>query len=195
MVPFLRRPSRPQPKHLSELTSELKRHIAGIVAQRDLAGEPFVCDHELGEAWDQNRLLDLVSHISSRSDLDFIRHNLVKILSILVSIRWDRWSDFEKHFLRHKVDGRFDRLDANLPLADCSFLDDSGYDFKTNQYTFLPIRIEQGQNQEFSPERRLPFVHSSAIIGKGGFGEVTRCTIARGHFLDTQKPPRPNEEV
>ena len=200
-MPFYRRLSRRQSTGLPELLSEVETLFNDLVNQRDQRArgqEPFICYYELRSIWGDNRIQKLVSHIAPERKSDVVYQKLLRVVSILVFIGWDRWTtDFETIFLaKDKTEEQYDWLDAKLPFADFSFLPSRyRYHFSINQYIFLPIRIEQGKNQEVSSERRLPFVDSSDVVGRGGFGEVTRCKIAPGQFLDDAEPPRLNTEV
>ena len=199
-MPFYRRSSRPQSTRLPELLNEVGTLFTDLVnqrAQRGLGHKPFICDYDLCSIWGDNRIQKLVSHIAPEGKWDFVCDNLSRVVSILVFIGWDRWTDFETIFLpKDKKEEQYDWLDAKLPFADFSFLPSRyQYHFSIHQYIFLPIRIEQGKSQEVSSERRLPFIDSSDVVGRGGFGEVTRCRIAPGQFLDDAEPPRLNTEV
>ena len=197
-MPFYRRSSRSQSTRLQELLSEVETLFTDLVSQRSLGQEPFICDYDLHSIWGDNRIQKLISHIAPGRNIDVVCQRLLKVVSILVFIGWDSWEEFETIFLpKAKNEEQYDRLDAKLPFVDCSFLGSSryGYRFSTDQYIFLPIRIDQGQSQEVSSKWRLPFVDSSDVVGRGGFGEVTRCKIAPGQFLDDAEPPRLNTEV
>ena len=193
-----RRSSKSQSTPLPELLSEVGTLFADLVSQRGLGQEPFICDYDLRSIWGDNRIQKLVSHIAPEQKSDVVCQRLLKVVSILVFIGWDRWTDFEAIFLpKDKNEEQYDWIDAKLPFSDCSFLSSSldGYRFSTEQYIFLPIRIDQGKSQEVSSKWRLPFVDSSDVVGRGGFGEVTRCKIAPGQFLDDAEPPHFNTEV
>lgn len=179
---FPRRTSRP-PRH--RLTESLRKQFTDILSPSSGGKRSCIFRDDLRSVWEGNQIRRLLSHIVSEQDCDFVRQKLLKVVSILVFIHWDRWSDFGTIFLCHRNNNdQNDRLDADLPFKDCSFLDSFQIPFSTFQCIFSPVIIEQGGTKEVSSEERLPFTHSSDVVGQGGFGEVTRCVIARGHFLD-----------
>ena len=192
-MPFHYPTSRPTRSGLTEL---LRKDFTDILSKRDGGQDSCICGDDLRSVWEGNRIQRLLSHIVSKQDCDFVRQKLLKIISILVFINWDHWSEFGTTFLRHtNDDDQHDRLDADLPFKDCSFLDSFQIPFSKFQYIFSPVIIEQGGTKEVSSEERLPFIRSSDIVGPGGFGEVTRCVIAQGYFLDASEPRRYNVEV
>lgn len=181
---------------LAKDVTDVKTQITKILTQRKLGPELFISDYELRVIWGSSRLRNLVSQFCSDKAVDFVCQKFLKVITILVYIHWDGWSEFETLFLYHTdSDRQNDRLDAHLPFADCAFLDTFCYNFRTDQFIFLPICFEQGQSQEVSKDRRLPFLQLSSIDRQGAFGEVTQCEIARGQFLYGGEPRRLNEKV
>ena len=55
--------------------------------------------------------------------------------------------------------------------------------FANQQFIFIPICIEAGTHNKPLPGLRLPFVNEKKeVIGKGGYGEVTKEVIAYRQF-------------
>lgn len=152
--------------------------------------EPWLSDDALREIWQGSKFESLLRSIVTEPRVDFIRLNLAKVITVLIIVRWDRWSTFDDIFVRC-TDTRheYSRLDGDLPFRDCSFLGSFDDNFSADQYIVLPIHIIGGQNQYFPDMHwRLPFIHTQEKVRQGGIGQVTKCVVARGHFRKDEEP-------
>ena len=167
---------------------------------RDSKSEKFVTLNSLEKIWQkdtvQGTLGRFLAIVMLRLDIfsfDDIARNLIKTISILSAIGWKRWDTFESIFLDESLGSvRQDRSDANLPYT-LEGLKGQQYDeflgnhwagkFLTEQYTFIPIILEEGKNETYSRARPLPFIRSKTVkLKKGGYGSVTKEVIACHHF-------------
>lgn len=132
----------------------------------------------------------LLHFIVTQPRVDFVRRNLVKVITVLILVRWNRWSEFADLFIcRINTRREWSRLDSNLPFRNCSFLGSFDDFFSADQYIVLPIHIIEGQNQYFPDMRwRLPFIHTQDKIRQWGIGPISRCVVARGHFRKNGEP-------
>lgn len=189
------------------LEKDIENAITGILERKENENEQFACEHKLKTVWNENQHLEklLEGHLSPEQ-IDFVRGNLIKVLSTLIWIDWHRWSEFQRIFLDHcNSEGRRDRLDDSLPiedreqLADSSFLADSASarHFLVGQHVFLPIPIEEHEDQICSKTRRLPFIRESGEIRGGSYGQVSKEVVACRYFIHKQlnSPPCPSQAV
>ena len=154
----------------------------------DSPAERFISQTSLKEVWTSDNLRKFLNILNRETDpqiIHYVRSNLIKTLSILVIIKWDQWTRFSKIFL----EDRNGRGDDALPFTFSALEDESFFgksfaqEFFNMQYTFLPIIIEQGENQIYSRSRPLPFIKSKRRqIAVGGYGVVTKEVIARDQF-------------
>ena len=133
----------------------------------------------LEEIWTLDCLGKFLDILDIACDALYVWRNLIKVLSILVAIRWDDWSRFENIFL----DGGRGRVceDTSLPFALSALEEDSFLgksfvsDFLNVQHAYIPIVVEQGESKTYPRTRPLPFLKSrSSQIGAGGYGVVTK---------------------
>jgi hypothetical protein len=166
-----------------------------VNSDRDSIQDRFITEHSLRKIWNGGLLTGLLQVLGYDEDNGLVGDvlmNLIKTISILVSIRWDEWPRFAGIFLEYRDRAvlRHDRKDRALPhslqvLEDGSFLGKSwAVDFSMMQSSFLPIIIEQGKNTTYPRTRPLPFIRSKREkIATGAYGVVTKETIAKYQFL------------
>lgn len=171
--------------------NEIRDTLESRTHNRECPGERFISLRTLEEIWTWDclqRFLDILGIDSDIGSAQYVRKNLIKVLSILVAIRWEDWSRFEDIFL----EGRRRRLreDSSLPFALASLEDDSflgmsfASDFLNVQHAYIPIVVEEGESKIYPRTRPLPFLKSrSSNIGVGGFGVVTKEVIACHQFM------------
>jgi hypothetical protein len=124
------------------------------------------------------------------NDIDLIREEYLQTLSILVDIGWLEWGRFAEIFLNPDAVGEGGRSDRMIPTYTLAILEDESFlgppwaeKFLASQYTFYPIDIQEGRSLVLSKEWRLPFTNDKPLnIGEGGYGQVTKEVIGRGHF-------------
>ncbi|OGM51379.1 putative 2-5A-dependent ribonuclease [Aspergillus bombycis] len=176
------------------MLKELSRAIQTATHRRDRPSEKVVTRHSLAVIWSESRLekfIDLVRPGFDDSWIGAIREEWLQTLSILVDIGWQDWGRFGDIFLRHRDEnGELDRSDRRIPTYTLAILEDDSFlgspwaeKFQASQYTFCPIDIEEGKSLMFSKEWKLPFINeTSASIGTGAYGRVTKEIIGSGHF-------------
>ncbi|KAH8592625.1 kinase-like domain-containing protein [Bisporella sp. PMI_857] len=174
----------------------IRKKLADATVNRDLKAERFITHKSVERIWKWDilkRFLEILGFENDDTLVELVIKGLLKTLSILVAIRWQKWHLFKTTFLE---DGegplrtlRHDRNDSAIPyslenLEDDAFLGkDWAEDFLLAQYTYIPIVVEQGGNEIFPRTRPLPFIRSkSKEIAKGGYGVVTKEVIACHQF-------------
>lgn len=173
---------------LEQMLEDVKTELDDATQRSDIETGDFVLEADIKRIWRKpGRLSKLFPfHWALENDgsaLEFIRINLLKVVSILVAIHWRDWPHFNTTFINQPSH----RLDKDLPftslseLRQASFLRSFGKEFYDKQWTFLPIVIEAGKAERHPRERRLPFVHSE-YINRGGSATIYKETIAAGYF-------------
>lgn len=196
--------------------SQADAHFLGEVRKKlysvmELKGtsDMFIKEADLEHIWmevpvdhQQSRLRLLVQVIHSPPPneakaatlLSLLKDRFLKVISILVYIRWDAWRDFLQIFVGYAL-GPENRADSDLPFADRptitsdDFLGPEYGDFFYDyQYIFVPIKIEnwlvKKDNHSIKTLRfktLLPVLHTTEI-GYGASGKVFVETIAPGYF-------------
>ncbi|GAB1199412.1 hypothetical protein APSETT444_008760 [Aspergillus pseudonomiae] len=181
----------------SEADRQFTRRLtpAEHATPRTIPNQPHSPEMEiLAVIWSEARLekfIDLVRPGFDYGWIDEIREDWLQTLSILVDIGWQDWGRFGDIFLRHRgKNGELDRSDRMIPKYTLAILEDDSFlgspwaeKFQASQYTFCPIDIEEGKSLMFSKEWKLPFINeTSASIGIGAYGRVTKEIIGSGHF-------------
>ncbi|RJE24917.1 hypothetical protein PHISCL_02749 [Aspergillus sclerotialis] len=187
---------------VSSFFGDLLHEIDQATCRKNRPSEKFVPYAALEAIWTESRLEEFVHLIHPGFDRDlipFVRENLLRTLSILVSISWGlkEWELFGVIFLHRRNErGVRDRLDDRIPNytlgALTEFLDPiyAGR-FLSERWTFYPIVLEEGKTQHFSGDWRLPFVNEESIkIGSGGYGQVTKEVVAKRQFVVDSALPR-----
>lgn len=161
------------------------------------AGElEFITESNLKEIWTKPRIEELFDRqawicesISGQPILEYVRQNLLKVLSILVYIEWIDLTDFNLEFVSHVDDkGRWNRQDKDLPLDIRTIGHDHNAntlarDFRRDQYKFIPIIIKERGDEDYPTENYvLPFCNGAKVIGEGSFFKVYKTTIPCGQF-------------
>lgn len=182
---------------------ELKETSKMFIKEADL--EHIWMEVPVGQQQSRLRLLVQAVHSPPPSEakaatlLSLLKDRFLKVISILVWIRWDAWRDFLQIFVGYNLGpsnaGQEDRADSNLPFADRPTLtsDDFlgpeyGNFFYDYQYNFIPIKIENWLVKKDNDSIRtlrskilLPVLQTKEI-GYGASGKVFEETIAPGYF-------------
>lgn len=173
---------------LEQMLEDVKTELDDATQRSDIETGDFVLEADIQRIWRKPGRLSKLFPFgwalkNDGNTLEFIRINLLKVVSILVAIHWRDWPNFDTIFINQPSH----RLDKDLPftslseLRQASFLRTFGKEFYEKQWTFLPIVIEAGKAERHPRERRLPFVHSK-YINRGGSATVYKETIAAGYF-------------
>ena len=145
------------------------------------ASKVFICEHNLELAWRGHDLKNIFPSTKfDNEDRKVIRESFIRVLSILLLIGWsikDLKNKFRPLFLRAgREDNKFP-----LPEEQLSFLDTSSFIFWQQQFAFYPAIIQESETsyiQEIEKNRRLPFSGKPVEVGHGGYGRVSRESIA-----------------
>lgn len=155
----------------------------------DKVNKAFISDPDVESIWVSPRVRILLQVYCgcSEKDLDrlsaLVYQDYIKVISILVYMRWSKWSSFLEKFVF-----QVNRSDRHLPFKDIenhNFLgEDYGFDFSSYQCYFLPIKIGERWDDAFVyPDTyRLPVLKSD-VIGWGASGIVYKEEIAPGCIL------------
>lgn len=146
----------------------------------------IVLFHELRNFWHaKDRDLFLRPWFDDERSED--QDHFLKVISILVMIRFRRWDHFREIFV-----DRQDRQDKDLPfkrdiLTDYDFLGPvDGAFFYSSQWMFCPLVIRERREpyilEKDECERRLPFIRSPEKIGEGATAVVSMETVAPYHM-------------
>ncbi|KAI9927062.1 hypothetical protein ASPWEDRAFT_122136 [Aspergillus wentii DTO 134E9] len=182
-------------KRKAELREELVLALSDTIHKRHIPAESFVTRSSLTTIWTFSRRLerfiDLMRLGVPKPCIPIVKDEFIQTISILVYIGWTEWHRFGQVFLDHfDAQGNRDRSDRMIPTNTLTTLEDNSYlgrlwagRFLENQYTFCPVDLKEGENGPVSKEWRLPFINThEEIIGKGGYGKVTKEIVAGEHF-------------
>ncbi|KAL4919760.1 kinase-like domain-containing protein [Aspergillus aurantiobrunneus] len=170
----------------ARLMLAIRNALHDSMERKDDDSKKFVPRKSLENIWTDERLklfLRLHKHKPfGERDIPLIKEKFLQTLSILVYINWDQWKRFRTIFLEHE-----NRADEHIPendgrrLSSESFLGVSATAFVQVRYIFCPVDIEQGKSLELVGSWRLPFI-DGRLIGRGGYGSVTKERVATGHL-------------
>jgi serine/threonine protein kinase len=183
-----------RPRWAEVVKKEIIAAIQHPKTRNEDANKPFITADQVRNIWAQ--LVRFQSHELWQEEdpqtlmpcnIDIPGKELLKVVSILVYIHWNSWSDFQSIFFDDDGSPRSDRRDTALPLsletlANSDFLGDYAILFNEHQYAFLPIVIAENQDPRYGNRYRLPFTSESNDVDTGSYGEVTRVTVAKGQF-------------
>ncbi|KAL3437459.1 hypothetical protein BDV09DRAFT_192825 [Aspergillus tetrazonus] len=181
-------------------------------------GRAFITYDSLCHVWEQSQSEILNNLDLTERDAIYVRNSLLRTFSILMVIRWDEWHRFSELFLRERdCETRFtDEVVMKLPPSNLKqYLGVSwALNFQNWIAAFDPIIIESGKimaceknvmssssgHSEYVPVPdggRLPFLlkESGSQLGRGGYGTVTKETIAAGHLRDRDREPNLRNKV
>lgn len=177
-----------------EANTKRKDTQAGDIASEESA---FLTEEDLDMIWDSNK--ELGELLLGKTGLagvaleDFLASSK-KIVSILITICWNRWPEFGPIFWRHKdSNGNLDRADKDMPfgqdkMRDDDFLRRNYADlFAQNQYKFIPMHFEEGEDYNVLPAMRFPFINQAfEQRGEGATAVVTREVVACRHLINSE---------
>jgi hypothetical protein len=147
----------------------------------------------VGDVESEHEELDEFQECVPSPELQRKMFSAIKTISILMCIHWHRWDEFAERFCQATDKSTLDDLhdiDEELPftreaLGGLLFPDNPDYaeDFFIEQYTFLPLVLEENQKfKSYDSEYRLPLLDDS-FDGRGGHSErIVSCEVAIGYF-------------
>lgn len=139
----------------------------------------FVCNHKLlDEFWNKHRVEKITAFRKYEIDvIRIIRERFLRVLSIAIFTEWTDLIRFDPVFVKEDLDDSslfFDERQLNGMVTGVD-------NFVAQQYMFKPeiiIQTQQAHIQAVPAISRLPFIDEPAILGKGGYGSVSRRQIA-----------------
>ncbi|KAF2089022.1 kinase-like protein [Saccharata proteae CBS 121410] len=172
--------------------------------QRQMKGRPskppFITEADLEAIWDTGNPAYFTAMSKelgfSHNEEEYTRNHLLKIISCLIYIGFDRWKGFDNDFRRLFLDPDHEaREDMDLPfdemsLQDMGFWKGHAHAFFEAQFQFIPIEIpELGRTDEprlFPEFSIVPITETEEIIhptsGEDPLVLVTRARIAPGYL-------------
>lgn len=142
----------------------------------------FITSEIVTQIMTRERVADLLRHLGPKDEqqLDLVWKHSRQVLAILIYIKWNKWPDFNKIFLRElDTFQRPERGDHQLPFLDLNFLEaDVREDFDDAQYLFTPIIIQENSHSTYDEKCRYPFLETRER-GDGGFGIVLEELVER----------------
>lgn len=139
----------------------------------------FICTQKLiNEFWNEHSVEKIVAFQKYDQDVfTKIKNRFLRVLSIAIFTEWNDLIRFSPVFVQ-------EGLDDNSLFFDESRLSlmETGIDnFVAQQYLFKPETIKQTRQsliQECPDMGRLPFINEPELLGRGGFGSVSKMQIA-----------------
>ena len=173
-----------------QLVEKIQEEIGAAMYLRDDMREKFITRERLEKIWEKYPPSNIPELESLRSDeLVELKRDYLLVLSILVVIGWELLR-FRPVFLRSRYDrSRCDLDDKNIPftLEQLRVMGPQRQIFHQYQLMFKPVVIE-GNNPDYKQHvdkyHRLPFVAKPKLLGRGGFGDVTKRVIAPGCYVE-----------
>ena len=173
----------------------IQRAIQKSMHRQENSARMFICKHDLEQIWKGSPSIKNIFPNFNTDECEYVIKECICILSTLVFIGWSDWSLFRPDIIRAKL------KDTDLPFKDTSFLKSflktSEPAFSYYQHSFTPVVIEKWREthiQPIPPELYLPFIEAPDLMGKGGYGSVTRRVIAP-RCLEDKEGKSYNSEV
>ncbi|KAL2830162.1 hypothetical protein BJY01DRAFT_254723 [Aspergillus pseudoustus] len=178
----------------------IERHaeeILGLLFNRGWPAREFVTHMRLDAHWSMEELHDFTAAVGltlSEQHIRDIKRDLLRTLSILVAIGWDKWRIFPDLFLRGGASTLGSTDDAVMDLTAADLTPGLGarfaWVFESRIGVFNPVVIEYKQNSQLDSSSthrgfRLPFLKDKvSVIGQGACGRVLCESIAPGGFRE-----------
>ena len=153
----------------------------------------FITPHILEKIWTDERLADLFAgtELSQGLWIPRLKDDYLKILSILIVMSWNKWSQFKAIFI-----DRPGRADQNLPLKE-SDIDGAHFDkaqlqkFVESQSQFLPTTIIENTDIDCMPAFQLPFEDTPKMVSdKGSYSSVVeKVVVVSRQYRDREGEP------
>lgn len=126
----------------------------------------FITTHILEKIWPEERLEEFFEGYpwADKKFVQRVHQKFLKVLSVLVRLQCSDLEIFKNCFYDTGKE------DSNLPFHDLSEISELdtpvANDFRTHQYNFIPITIEENKDHTFSESYRFPFVKKSELIAE-----------------------------
>lgn len=158
----------------------------------------FILHADVQQIWAGEKLEQFLwSHDPSLtpSEIDTVRENLLRTISILATIvpsDWLRWPRFREMFLptddtlanfrrdKHALDFKMEDLAVDSFLGD----DYLAQRFMWLRWIYFPEVLKGREQTDYEPERRIPlYQEKDCPPREGGFGTVTKERIPPNHIV------------
>ena len=163
---------------------KIQRSLRRSMYRGESQSEMFITEAGLLQVWSEHT----IGSISAFDNFDeetknVVRLRYLRVLSILVFIAWPDLQLFRPQFMHSDLD------DSKLFLDEkqVELMGSSAENFLDRQYIFKPEMIVQKHEdfiQKVDANCRLPFIDAPEHLGQGGFGAVTKRTIAPRCFVE-----------
>ncbi|EPE32291.1 Protein kinase-like (PK-like) [Glarea lozoyensis ATCC 20868] len=175
---------------------DIREEIHSAMHQGNDENSKFVTKHQLYEIWTLARLESFcrmiepfISETQIAITIARLRTDLLRTLSILVSIVWDGWQRFPQIFFDSRYSKAGERVDRIIKICDEEILRQNDYlgsqfwarEFIGRRNAFFPITIKHRRIKDYPSGRRLPFIlprNEVEVLGSGASGTVTREKLA-----------------
>ena len=178
-----------------DITLDIQREIAESMYFNENGAKTFICRSRIEQIWSRHSIRDIPGFgnftIDERND---VRSSFMLVLSIVIYMGWSELQRFRAVFMRTGLD------DSGLFFTEDQLINGLGRvtrTFLATQYQFKPAIIQRKREafkQIIESSWRLPFTQEE-FLGQGGFGSVTRRTVAPRCFSDEVTGTRENSEV
>lgn len=177
---------------------EMRKGLWNIMYQGSGQHLRFICTSKLiNDFWSEHR----VEKLSAFRDYEEgvllkIRKGFLRVLSIVIFIQWNGLVRFDTVFVNKGLDDNSLFFNKDQLKNMKTEIDD----FLEKQYIFKPEIIEYRQEahiQTIPAESRLPFIGESDLLGRGGYGSVSKREIAPHclEFMSEEDVPYINQDV
>jgi hypothetical protein len=175
---------------------DIREEIHSAMHQGNDENLRFVTKHQLFEIWTLARLESfcrMIEPFNSEAQIAItiarLQRDLLRTLSILVSIVWDGWQRFPQIFFDNRYSQAGERVDRRIKTCEEEILQHAEYlgsqfwarEFIGRRNAFFPITIKHRRIKDYPSGRRLPFILPRSkveVLGSGASGTVTREEIA-----------------
>ncbi|KAF8848231.1 kinase-like protein [Acephala macrosclerotiorum] len=176
--------------HAQQVMSKVLTEIVLAMKRSEKPSKAYVCYDDLKQIWSEGSKISALLQPSglSHAQIDFVKANMIIILSTLVYIgATDCLAVFRARFFKPLTSHQSHFHDARIPYLEKSKLEFLSTEpalqeqFFDNQFRFNPVAIEIHESQttqKIHPKARLPFETRLKGVGVGGFGTVDCVKIS-----------------
>ncbi|KAL8717866.1 MAG: hypothetical protein Q9225_004935 [Loekoesia sp. 1 TL-2023] len=175
------------PIHYDEICLKIQGEIEAAMYHGDSDSEKFICEWRLNQVW-SNYTLEQISAFQywDKKELDMIKRDYVKVLSILILIGWPLNRFRPVFYVKDKL--KLDDSKLFYKKGNLRQLEGQERSFLSTQYLFKPEVIIAGPKayiQEVQKESRLPFTDESEPLGQVSFNyEVKNLAFLKEGLTD-----------
>ena len=149
----------------------------------------FITRHDLEGIWTDERLTDIFAGAEFPTGESCLKYkdSHLKIMSILVMMRWKKWPSFKAIFV-----DRPGRTDADLPLTGQAFTGTHFSEiqkqcFISFQCKVLPATIQEHRDVDYASSYQMPFGKTPERVSKkGSYCSIEKIIIVSRQYKDRQ---------